>query len=134
MRNLIRIFYVSRIAPGLDKPAIVEILRASSVNNQNSGITGVLCYKGGHFAQIIEGEETAVLELYLKISRDRRHQDPVIVSIATTDRQRFKGWAMGGIEADLIPSVDIDEVLKLRSDVAESSDAVAIMNQWLKLL
>ena len=116
------------------KTDVAEILSKSTDNNRKLGISGVLCYKAGYFAQILEGEEMAVLESYLKISKDKRHIDLVIISISTTDRQLFKGWSMGCIGEDLVPFVAIEDVLKLRNDNILAGDFGLIMQRWLKLL
>ncbi len=134
MRNLLRILYVSDAAPGLGPQQIADILGKSAANNKAKGITGVLCYRGGHFAQILEGEELAVLALYLKISQDPRHTNSVIISISTTTRQMFEAWAMGGIAEDSAPFMKIEDILKFRNSGVESTDAVVMMQRWLALL
>lgn len=134
MRNLLRILYVSDAVPGLGKQQIADILAKSAANNKAQGITGVLCYRGGHFAQILEGEELALLALYLKISQDKRHTNSVIISISTATRRMFEAWAMGGIAEDSEPFMEIEDILKFRNSGAESTDAVVMMQRWLALL
>lgn len=134
MKNLIRILYVSDAVPGLGNQDIADILATSAANNKAKGITGVLCYRGGHFAQILEGEELALMALYLKISQDKRHTNSVIISISTATHQMFEAWAMGGIAADSAPFLEIEDILKFRNSGAESADAVVMMQRWLALL
>ena len=134
MKHLIRLFYVSKSASGLEKSAVADIWEKSSSNNRNLGIAGVLCHQAGYFAQILEGEELPVLNLYVKIARDHRHTDPILISISTTTPQIFNGWAMGVVGEDLVPFADIKDILKLRNSGIEHADAVVMMQRWRKLL
>ena len=132
--NLIRIFYVSKATREMGKSDVADILSKSCNNNRQSGITGVLCYKAGYFAQILEGEELPVLESYVRIAKDKRHSDLVIITIATTDKQLFKGWSMGCINEDMVPFVSIEDILRLRRESMLRSDAGTMIQRWLKLL
>ena len=125
--------YVSKAKPGIDKNDIANMLEKAVIHNKKQGITGLLCHTRGCFAQILEGEELPVLELYVKIAKDPRHSGLVIVSFAPVARQSFQGWAMGSFGDNLNPIVNFDDMLKLRNG-REKDGAVAIMQSWLKLL
>jgi hypothetical protein len=72
---LVRLMYASRAVPALDQEELVTILRQSKANNPSTGVTGVLCFSGGIFLQVLEGGRSAVNKLYNRIGADPRHTD-----------------------------------------------------------
>lgn len=133
--HLLRLFYVSRAAAGLTADDRAAILSASVANNRRDDLTGVLCFREGHFAQILEGEEQAVLRSYLRIAGDRRHRDLVIVHIAVTDRRLFGRWSMGVLgsleeQTEIFPG----EILQLRNRPEGAGDATTVMKRWMRLM
>jgi hypothetical protein len=84
--------------------------------------------------QLLEGEEIPVLELYLKIVRDPRHSDPVIVNISTATEQMFSGWAMGAVDANLLSQEYGEAILKLRNSSSEPGKALEMMRSLRFLL
>lgn len=134
MKYLIRILYVSKPSSTFEPTDVAGILKTSATNNAARGITGVLCYRGGYFAQILEGEELPVLETYTRIARDERHTDLVIIHLATITKQIFEGWAMGGIAEELNPFVDVRDILRLRDSAEDRTVATSLMRRWLKIL
>jgi hypothetical protein len=57
-------------------------------------VTGLLIYSDLHFFQILEGEKKVVLELFSKISNDKRHSDIQILSENNVDVRSFPTWEM----------------------------------------
>ena len=90
------------------------ILRASRVNNTSLGITGLLLYRDGSFAQFLEGPADAVDTLYDKIERDPRHHGVIRVLRQPTTKRDFRQWSMAFRDLDMIrnrsPSACSDEV------------------------
>lgn len=91
-----RMAYVSQalIDPCSNAPR--EILSASAQRNAALGVTGVLCFSGDHFAQLLEGDSAALAQLMCSIRRDPRHRMlrewPAEVA---GDKRWFARWAMG---------------------------------------
>lgn len=76
--------------------ALAEILSTSRSNNTSLGITGALVlyeYKG-RFAQVLEGPEKAVQDLFTKIKSDPRHNNVNIVESGESPERLFSRWAM----------------------------------------
>ncbi|MCB8748282.1 BLUF domain-containing protein [Rhodoferax sp. U2-2l] len=93
---LVRLLYASRaVDPGPE--TIDAILHECRSRNPNSGITGVLCYGGGIFLQVIEGGRMAISQLYNQIQRDARHKDVVLLQYEEIAERRFAGWTMGEV-------------------------------------
>ncbi len=103
---MIRLLYASR-ATDANRSAMAEsIMSQSRKYNPERGITGILCYGGDIFMQVLEGGRTEVNELYSHIVRDPRHTNVVILSYEEITERRFSGWTMGQVNLDKInPSV-----------------------------
>lgn len=79
----------------MGKEELVELLQQSRRNNERVGVTGMLLYKDGDFMQLIEGEESAVRELFARIDRDPRHHGALVLLDEPAERRLFGEWAMG---------------------------------------
>lgn len=97
---LVRLVYASRSRQPVTESLIADILDKSRRQNQELGLTGVLCVcPGDTFIQVLEGSREDVNAIYTKIVRDDRHQDVTLLHYAEIDERRFSGWRMG--RADL---------------------------------
>jgi hypothetical protein len=94
---LVRLLYASRVGASFDTDALGAILKQSKANNPALGVTGVLCFSGGIFMQVLEGGRTVVSQLYNRIAGDPRHADVVLLSYEEISERRFAGWAMGQV-------------------------------------
>lgn len=98
---LVRLLYASR-AVDTRPESIESILQQSRSHNPDCGVTGVLCYGGGIFLQVLEGGRMAISELYGHIQRDPRHQDVVLLLYEEISERRFAGWTMGVVNTTRI--------------------------------
>ena len=94
---LVRLMYASRAVPALDQEELVTILRQSKANNPSTGVTGVLCFSGGIFLQVLEGGRSAVNQLYNRIATDARHTQVELMVYEEIGERRFAGWSMGQV-------------------------------------
>ena len=94
---LVRLMYASRAAEPVRAEALNAILKKSTQNNPALGITGVLCFSGEIFLQVLEGGRSQVSKLYNRITQDPRHRDVVLLSYDEIDERSFAGWAMGQV-------------------------------------
>lgn len=103
---LVRLMYASRAVPAVDQEELLAILRRSKTDNPADGITGVLCFSGGIFLQVLEGGRSAVNKLYNRIVADPRHTDIELLQYQEIGERRFAGWSMGQVNlARLNPSL-----------------------------
>ena len=103
---LIRLLYASRAIDNNRVAMTESIMQQSKLHNPDRGITGILCYGGDIFMQVLEGGRTEVNELYGHIVRDTRHRDVTILRYEEITERRFSGWTMGQVNLDKInPSV-----------------------------
>ena len=66
-----------------------------SVKNASLDVTGILLYKDGSFLQALEGDETAVRDLYATIARADRHQQVTLIIEFPVETRSFSDWSMG---------------------------------------
>ena len=94
---LVSLLYASRSAQPLTHEMIESILAQSRKHNPELGITGILCYSGEMFTQVLEGGRDAVNRLYGDIVRDPRHKDVVLLHYCEVAERRFANWTMGQV-------------------------------------
>ena len=94
---LVRLMYASRATETVRPEALNAILKKSTHNNPGVGITGVLCFSGEIFLQVLEGGRSQVSKLYNRIAQDPRHRDVVLLSYEEIEERSFAGWAMGQV-------------------------------------
>ncbi|CAN5247397.1 hypothetical protein BH11PSE9_BH11PSE9_32880 [soil metagenome] len=99
---LVRLMYASRAADSVNQDALVAILKKSKANNPLTGVTGVLCFSGGLFLQVLEGGRGPVNALYHRIAADPRHRDVLLLSYEEIEERSFAGWAMGQVNLSRI--------------------------------
>ena len=94
---LVRLMYASRTTEAFKPESLSAILKKSTANNPSVGVTGVLCFSGETFLQVLEGGRSQVSALYNRIAGDPRHRDVVMLSYEEIDERSFAGWAMGQV-------------------------------------
>ncbi len=99
---LVRLMYASRAAEGLKPDALSAIVRKSTAHNPAHGVTGVLCFSGTVFLQVLEGGRSQVSQLYNRIAADPRHHDVVLLTYEEIAERRFAGWAMGQVNMKML--------------------------------
>ena len=99
---IVRCLYASRAVAPL-KPAVIEgILEQSRTQNPPRGITGILCYSGDVFIQVLEGGRDEVCELFNAIVRDPRHTHVRLLAYDEIRERKFSNWTMGHVDLSRI--------------------------------
>jgi hypothetical protein len=99
---IVRCLYASRAAAPL-KPTVIEgILEQSRTQNPPRGITGILCYSGDVFIQVLEGGRDEVCELFNAIVRDPRHTHVRLLAYDEIRERKFSNWTMGHVDLSRI--------------------------------
>ena len=94
---LVRLLYASRAIDKNSADLVTSIMAQARIHNPPQGITGILCYSGDMFIQVLEGGRAAVNALYAHILRDTRHCDAHILQYEEITERRFGGWTMGQV-------------------------------------
>ena len=118
---LVRLLYASHAAQSVDDDALNAILRQCRANNPALGVTGVLCFSGGLFMQVLEGGRGVVNRIYNGIVADPRHTDVVLLSYEEIGERRFAGWSMGQVDL-----ARLNPALLLKYSETEALDPYAL--------
>ena len=101
-QHFYRVVYCSRnLIGGADAQQhaeIGQILQTARANNSRKEVTGALLYNAGYFAQVLEGPQTAVEEIFERIQRDARHADVTVLEGGAADQRDFPDWSMAHVE------------------------------------
>lgn len=103
---LVRLLYASRAIQPHTQAILDSILVQSHTHNPAQGITGLLCYSGDIFMQVLEGGRNEVCGLYNRLTTDTRHSGIEILQFEEIDQRRFANWTMGQVNlAKVNPSL-----------------------------
>ena len=97
--ELLRLVYFSTVKSTMTNDDLDKILTQSRINNSAMGITGILFYGGTDFIQVLEGEQTHIINLYAKIINDTRHWNCRILDIHFDKARIFRDWSMGYVNS-----------------------------------
>jgi hypothetical protein len=99
---MIQLIYASAATVDFSDEDLKELLTLARKNNESLNVSGMLVYHEGSFLQILEGEEAAVLALYTKIEKDRRHGNVRMLLRSEITTRSFGDWKMGFYDASKI--------------------------------
>lgn len=88
------IFYRSQATYFPSEGQLQQLLDWSRTYNEQHDITGLLLYSDGRFAQVIEGAEAKIHDLFDRIQQDLRHQHVVVISEGPAPYRWFADWRM----------------------------------------
>ena len=88
--------YVSRMTlkAGITPRTLSDIMAVAQRENLAHQITGFLCFGNGYFFQYIEGEKSAIEQLFGNIQRDGRNRDVTLKSKGVIEQRLFQDWQM----------------------------------------
>ncbi len=98
------VIYRSQARRKLNEKTVIDILAASVRNNPREGITGFLHTDRDCFLQYLEGPTAPLKRKVLRIQKDRRHKDFLILAEGTIEERFFPNWDMGQIALDTMPA------------------------------
>ena len=123
---LLRIMYVSRAHRQMTHGELSDLLAGARLRNPKYGITGILLYNAGHFAQVLEGPVAAIRTLLSKVAEDPRHQGYHLVSEGYIDERYFEDWAMDWANLDFVDESKHVELRKLLSESYIADESVVL--------
>jgi hypothetical protein len=109
-----RISYISVAVASAESidAVIADICAVAQDVNAELDITGVLTFKNGRFAQVIEGPEEALRILMVAIERDSRHHSVKVISDGPIALRRYGDWRMVYCEPKEFVRDQLDNVLE----------------------
>ena len=81
-------------ADGQSQTELVDILKGARAKNAGLGITGALMLYDDWFAQVLEGPQAAVEDMFTRNKADRRHDSVRLSEAAPVPKRLFDKWAM----------------------------------------
>jgi hypothetical protein len=94
---LVRAVYVSRAQGPQTGTVTGSILLSAQAHNAANAVTGVLCQGQGLYLQVLEGERSAVNQLFARILQDRRHHDVQLLAFEEIAARRYPDWSMAHV-------------------------------------
>jgi hypothetical protein len=115
--SLQQIIYTSHSLARMSSEELVELLEKSRRNNTAMGITGLLLHADGSFMQTIEGEPSAVRQLFDRIYEDERHDGIITIADERVEHRSFSDWSMAFREITRDEAATIPGFLKGASEL-----------------
>lgn len=92
---MFHLVYTSHSIDPFSKKELLDLLKKSWNKNKDLEITGLLIYLNQRFIQVLEGEMSAVKNLFATIQQDTRHTKVTTVIEGDSPDRIFKDWSMG---------------------------------------
>lgn len=89
-----QIVYVSTATMEYGRDELERILAVSRRNNSADGVTGMLCYHGGTFFQMLEGERDKVEAVMKRVAADKRHYGVMVLLEQEVSSRDLPDWSM----------------------------------------
>jgi diguanylate cyclase (GGDEF)-like protein len=136
--DLYRLVYYSRnTIMGLDEEVqstVHQILETSKRNNAAVGVTGALMFTDGLFAQVLEGQRTAVETVFERIQLDDRHDEVHLLSFGPAEARVFPTWAMAFVGQSALGVAKFGHYAIASGFAFDAADADQITSQLRALL
>jgi len=129
---LIRVLYVSRLAPATTPGDVARLVGSAQRRNRQLDITGVLALCERQFAQVLEGRPDAVDEMLRRIAADPRHVDMHLVERADVRTRLFGHWDMAFVDDGASPAL-WDSVRQGTAAPAELLSELCQLVEWQRL-
>jgi hypothetical protein len=92
--NLTQLIYVSKATQLMGMLSLTQILDSSVKWNDAHQLTGVLFYDNGHFCQLLEGDKYDILDVWERISHDKRHQILRRLELTPIEKRSYPNWKL----------------------------------------
>lgn len=120
--KLVQLIYVSTASETFSADQLPDLLDKCRANNRRAGLTGLLLFSGTSFFQILEGDEKAVDEVYLKIGSDPRHRNLVTILKEPIGNRTFGDWFLR------FRAVDSTDIRELGADCDDMLDEMPVLD------
>lgn len=90
-----RVIYRSEATEALNDAELRSLAMFSALKNKAANISGLLLHHDGQILQVLEGQPSAVKDLYARIKSDPRHINVRTLVDASCGAPIFEAWSMG---------------------------------------
>lgn len=98
--HLYQLLYLSKATAAMSMRDALRIADRAQERNAEDEITGLLCFGGGYFLQVLEGEHAAVNRTFHRVAADPRHSEVLLVDFSLIRSRTFGKWSMRLINLD----------------------------------
>ncbi len=91
---MFELLYASTAVTDFNSHNLFQLLSNARVNNKNLGVTGMLIFSDKYFAQLLEGDEDTVRNLFDTIKDDTRHTNVNKFYEGEIKSRSFSKWTM----------------------------------------
>ena len=92
--NLTQLIYVSKATQLMGMLSLTQILDSSVRWNESHELTSVLFYDNGHFCQLLKGDKYDILEVWERISHDKRHHILRRLDYTSIEKRSYPDWKL----------------------------------------
>ena len=124
---LVELIYQSM--PATETVDVKGILEVARRKNAKLNITGMLCFDGKMFIQLLEAEEAIIDALYAAIEHDKRHKDIELLHRGKISKRSFDDWSMAyenipeGMLETLSERIGVMSMMQMDTDIAAIGDS-----------
>lgn len=129
---MLRLFFISAATHFKTARELNEIMRASRMRNRAEGVSSLLIYNDGSYAQLMEGPKQAVLNVFERIKKDKRHTGAAIIFQEETDTRITEGWDMQLLPVSKIAADDDYDFMTLAAFHASPQYEAAMAHPALR--
>jgi hypothetical protein len=123
--------YLSHATRTEDETSLAELAQQCRTFNAQAGVTGVLTFTNGRFAQLIEGPRDGVDEVIARINASKRHRDITALGETAIEVRAFDGqpmlWRPDAIAEELERIGRDSNLTRLQADLATR---ILLFTRW----
>jgi blue light- and temperature-responsive anti-repressor len=123
--------YLSHAAGAETETSLAELAQGCRTFNAQVGVTGVLTYVEGRFAQLVEGPRDGVDEVIARINASRRHRDITALGETVVASRAFAGqpmlWRPAGVAEELERISRDPDLTRLQADLVTR---ILLFTRW----
>jgi len=134
---LYEILYSSVSSRHLSREELQELSEQAQKNNRNIGVTGCLVYHSREFIQLLEGDATAVKQMFETIASDNRHSNLQVIWKGQIAHRAFESWAMAYVnleEQDYAANPSLHDLIADGLNTAVSTGHETTARQLIKII
>lgn len=126
--------YTSLPRTEMTSEVLEDIAKSSARNNKKNGITGILLGIEGRYLQYLEGEKSAVLDLFEKLKSDGRHYEVHKWIQGNAKKRIFSDWSMASW---MLTNKEIDQlkgVSEIKNFLSSNSGTEYPSHRFLEMM
>lgn len=129
---MLRLFFISAATHFNTAKELNDIMRVSRLRNRAEGVSSLLIYNDGSFAQLMEGPNQVVLATMARIRQDDRHSGVAVIIKEDAATRITEGWDMQVVSVCKIAAEDDYDFMSLAAFHASPQYQAAMRHPALR--